>query len=362
MNAASNTPGASLILRDPDHYPNRAELWNAYTWKDPGNVEAVDHKSWAYHDGCSTIAPFEFIHTTVQDPMSKFEEKRDLCSPLDEQVFYWTRVATSDLVSEASKVSSNTAFYLLKHLAQHWISQLELINCTLAKGEYLSDDFQARLDKTTTGSEWRGELVKINRINDDVNYLRRQMNYFWRVMFSNIERLGIQVGCEQVDPKLPLALRGAQQDFLTVHTRMTPLRHRVDAISAMANDLASLKAAFKGIQDSDLGARLSIFASVIFPLTLVAAILSMGEDFLPGKKDFWVFWASSLPLVVIFAFAMKYGWRLNGLVRDVKSLSKRCDQKKEAKKGVTTTTKTPGDYLIWHRRKSVDRNSGSSMA
>jgi len=323
MEAASDTSGTSLILRDPVPYGSRADLWNAYSWKTPGTVKATNHQSWAYHDGCSTLAPFVLPGTGAQDPMTKFQDERDLTSPLDEQVFYWTSVAPRSLISEANKDSSNAAYYLLKHLAQHWVNQLELINCTLAKGEYLSDDFQARIDEPTTGSQWKAELVKINRINTDINYLRRQMNHFWRAMFLNLERLGIQLGCEQIDKTLPLALQGAQQDFLTISTRLQPLRQRVDALSAMANDLANLKAAFKGIQDSDFGTRLGLFASVIFPLTLVASILSMGDDFLPGKNKFWVFWASSLPPALVFALVLTYGWRPDKIVKDLKSFFKR---------------------------------------
>lgn len=328
MENASDTPGTSLILRDPTVYSSRAALWNAHTWKTPEIVEATNHKSWAYHDGCSTLAPFVLPDTQAQDPMTMFQPKRDLTSPLDEQVFYWTKVASSSLVSETNRDSSNTAYYLLKHLAQHWTNQLELINCTLAKGEYLSDDFQARIDEATTGSQWKAELVKINTINTDINYMRRQMHYFWRAMFLNLEHLGIQLGSEQIDKNLPLALRGAQQDFLTVSARLEPLRQRVDALSAIANDLANLKAAFKGIQDSDFGTRLSLFASVIFPLTLVASILSMGDNFLPGKNKFWVFWASSLPPALVFALVLMYGWRLDRIVKDLKSLFEWRDRKR----------------------------------
>lgn len=339
MEAASDTPGSSLILRDPLVYDSRAALWNAYLWKKPETVAATRHSSWAYHDGCSTLAPFPLPGTDPQNPTTKFDEERNLTSPLDEQVFYWTQVAPHSLISEANKDSSNAAYYLLKHLAQHWIHQLELINCTLAKGEYLSDDFQARIDETTTGSQWKAELVKINAINTDINYLRRQMNYFWRAMFLNLERLGIQLGSEQIDhaAALPLALRGAQQDFLAVSTRMQPLRQRVDALSAMANDLANLKAAFKGIQDSDFGTRLGLFASVIFPLTLVASILSMGDDFLPGRRRFWVFWASSLPPALVFALVLIYGWRTDRIVEDLKSFFGR----RGDKNGQNATTSRP---------------------
>lgn len=48
----------------------------------------------------------------------------------------------------------------------------------------------------------------------DINYMPRQMNHFWHAMLMNLERLGVQLGCEEVDKSLPIALQGAQEDFL----------------------------------------------------------------------------------------------------------------------------------------------------
>jgi hypothetical protein len=324
MAAASVAPQTALILRDSRTYADRASLWYARTWEQREDVELAEHKSWAYHDGCPTLAPLLFpqMSSEAQDEILKFQTKRDLTSALDEMMFYWTKIASKDLISKTNKESSNAAYYLLKHIAQHWINQLELINCTLAKGEYLSDDFQAKIDDTLSGAEWKADLLQINDINNDINYMRRQMNYFWRVTVLNLERLGIQLGCEKVDKGLSVALQGAQKDFLTISSRLHPLRQRVDTMSAMANDLANLRAAFKGIHDGDLALWLSVFASIIFPLTLVASILTMGDDFLPGKDKFWIFWASSLPLAILFASFLVYGKGPHRLLRDLKELMK----------------------------------------
>jgi tRNA-dihydrouridine synthase len=70
------------------------------------------------------------------------------------------------------------------------------------------------------------------------------MNHFWRVMLLNLERLGIQLGCERVDKNLSLALQDAQKDLFTIHTRMQPLRQHSEALTAIADDLANLRAAF----------------------------------------------------------------------------------------------------------------------
>ena len=239
----------------------------------------------------------------------KFQDKRDLVSPLDEMVFYWTKVATTRLIKHTHAKSSNAAYYLLKHIAQHWVNQLELVNTTIAKAEWFSDDYQAQIDDSLSLQRWKADLVKINEIAKDINYMRRHLNHFWSAIMLNLERLGVQLGSECVNEKMSLALRDAQKDFLTIHTRMIPLRDRAEALNSVSNDLANLRAAFRGVRDSEFSLRLSLFASVVFPLTLAAGIFSMGDDFRPGKPQFWRVWAIGPPLCIALALGLIYGRR-----------------------------------------------------
>ncbi|PMD19704.1 hypothetical protein NA56DRAFT_647009 [Hyaloscypha hepaticicola] len=313
-------PNTTYILKDPETYDDRTGLWNAHDWNSEQHVEPKEHKSFTYHDGCPTLAQpfFSQISDQAQTQMANLQAQRDLASPLDEQVFYWTKVASKDLIQKTNKQSSNAAYYLLKHIAQHWTNQLELINCTIAKGEYLSDDYQATIGDNLSQQQWKSDLIQVNQVTKDINYMRRQMNHFWRAMILNLERLGVQLGGEQVDTKLSLALQGAQKDLLSIHTRMQLLRERGEALTAIANNLANLHAAFRGIHDSEFGLRLSLVASIVFPLTLVASIFSMSSDYLPGAKAFWKFWAISIPSVAIFALALVYGTRPYWVLRDAK--------------------------------------------
>jgi hypothetical protein len=301
-----------LILSDPVIYRDRAHLWKAQNWDTAQTLESTKHISWPYHNGCSTLAPLVFSVVGVESQeanIQRFQAKRNLVSPLDEMVFYWTQIATPELIKQAKSRSSNSAYYLLKHIAQHWVNQLELINTTIAKGEWLSDDYQAQIDDDLTLKKWKDELIKINGISKDINYMRRHLNHFWRSMFLNLERLGIQLGSESVDNSMPLALKGAQQDFLTIHARMQPLRNRAEALTSVSNDLANLRAAFRSVHDTEFGLRLSLFASIIFPLTLLASMFSMSGDYQPGQPKFWKVWAIGLPFCIAIALAMIYGTR-----------------------------------------------------
>jgi Mg2+ and Co2+ transporter CorA len=312
--AAKSNLEESLILKDHARYDTRADLWKAQEWGTPKPVtlSATIHKSWPYHRGCSTLAPLMFSQVGIgaqESNIQIFKSKRDLTSALDEMVFYWTRLATRQLINHTNEYSSNASYYLLKHIAQHWINHLELMNTTIAKAEWFSDDYQARIDDNLSHKKWKTDLINITEIAQDINYMRRHLNHFWRAMVLNLERLGIQLGDESVDEGASLAIRDAQKDFLAIHTRMQPIRDRAEALNSVSNDLANLRAAFRGVHDGEFGLRLSLFASIVFPLTLVASIFSMGDDYLPGSDAFWKLWAIGPPFCICVALALVYGKR-----------------------------------------------------
>lgn len=314
------------ILRAPGPFPTRASLWEAQGWTSspsPLTLSPLPHASWPYHNGCSTIAPLMFSQLGIGAKESNyplFRTKRNLSSPMDEMVFYWTHLASKDLLRQTGTTSANSAYFLVKHVAQHWVNHLELMNTTIAKAEWFADDYQASIDSRLSKSQWKSDLVKINSIAKDINYMRRHFNHFWRAMYANLERLGVQLGNEGVDETLGPAIKGAQKDFLTIHTRMAPLRDRAEALNSVANDLANLRAAFRGVHDGEFSLRLSLFASIVFPLTLVASIFSMGDDYLPGEEEFWKLWAIGMPICVGVALGLVYGKRPWQVWRDGKEV------------------------------------------
>ncbi|KAL1798218.1 hypothetical protein ACET3X_002255 [Alternaria dauci] len=310
--SALKTLDDCLILQAEKPFKSRSALWRAQDWGATHPLQGTLHRSWPYHNGCSTLAPLMFSEVGMgakEANVGLFQRRRNLTSAMDEMVFYWTKLAAPELIQETIDKSSNSAFYLLKHVAQHWVNQLELMNTTIARAEWFSDDYQAQIDDNLSRQKWKNDLLKINEIAKDINYMRRHLNHFWRAMYLNLERLGVQLGSESVDGKASLALQGAQRDFLTIHTRMQPLRDRAEALNSVSNDLANLRAAFRGVSDGEFSMRLSLFASVVFPLTLLAGIFSMGDDFLPGKPQFWKLWAIGLPVCLAVALVLLYGRR-----------------------------------------------------
>jgi hypothetical protein len=49
---------------------------------------------------------------------------------------------------------------------------------------------------------------------------------------------------------------------------------------------------------------LTLVALIFVPLSFTSGLFSMGDDYLPGRDQFWVFFAVAIPLIIlIFAIA-----------------------------------------------------------
>ncbi|KAI4703869.1 hypothetical protein J4E81_000933 [Alternaria sp. BMP 2799] len=310
-----------LILQAEESFDSRSALWRAQDWGASHALQETSHQSWPYHNECSTLASLMSSGVGLgpyEENYLFFQRKRNLPSVMDEMVFYWTKLATPDLIQQTNEKSSNAAYYLLKKVAQHWVNQLELINTTIARAEWFADDYQAKFDDNLSKQKWKAEILKIDEITKDINPMRRHLNHFWRAMYLNLECLGVQAGCESVDGYESLAIQDAQKDFLTIHTRMQPLCDRAEALNSVSNELANLRAAFRGVSDGEFGIRLSLFASIVFPLTLLATIFSMGDEFRPGRPQFWKLWAIGIPVCVAVALGLVYGRRPWAVVTDIR--------------------------------------------
>ncbi|KAF2690605.1 hypothetical protein K458DRAFT_267811, partial [Lentithecium fluviatile CBS 122367] len=222
-------------------------------------------------------------------------------------LFSWTNIADPGLIKSTHNNPVNVTYFMTKHAGYHWINLLEVISFTLAQCEYFADDNEARVDSHLSAEQWKTQLIKVTESAKDFNYFRRQMVHFENVLNLNLERLGINVNQPDDPSSLPTTLRDVQRDFLTIAPRLRSYRERTDNLSGIPDQLASIHAAFKGINDGALGLRLSIFAAIVFPITLVAAVLSMGDDFLPGKSKFWVFFATSIPLSLVSGGYLAFG-------------------------------------------------------
>lgn len=334
-----------LMLEDPKSYKTRKDLWTSRDWNGAqgqcqAQVKEVRHNSTPYHGGCVSLIRPSLTSEVGLFNLAQMEGHRRTASPLDDLVFHMTKCKQSRVVSQppfncyvvtivllqplvyqpfsikrcwfmltdlqqnakSLDCPVNSAFYMLNFIAHHWAHQIDLIAYCVNHAEWFNDD-HAVIDSRPTLKEWKAGLSKVFQATKDINYMRRQLSRFDRALTLNLERVGVKVH-QDIDDNLPSALQDAQEDFLTIASRLGPLRERVDALTSIANEVASLRAAFKSIQDGEQSLWLSLFAAIIFPLTLVASMLSMSDNYLPGHENFWVFWAASIPLALVIGLFM----------------------------------------------------------
>ncbi|KAI9698340.1 MAG: hypothetical protein M1820_007502 [Bogoriella megaspora] len=331
FSSSSDGSRGCTILQDPRKYKDRRTLWSSRRWDRPDQVKLVSHMSQPYHAGPTTLwdASLAVGPDVSQEHILQNCEKRNLSSPLDEIVFHWTQLADQTMISSAREHSVNSAHFLLKYLATMWLNQLDLIECGVAQSQYFADDHQATIELDAGGKTWEKELRDIVEATRDMNYMKILMSHYQRAMTLNIENLGLLAGAEAVNEKAPQAIQDAQKDFIAIQSKFRPHRDQIDRLSGVANDIANLHTALRSSKDGELGLRLSLFASIVFPATLVTSLLSMGDDYLPGRANFWVFWAAAVPLVLLFAFPILYGHKVRNMLDQLIDLAKRKSGEKQ---------------------------------
>jgi hypothetical protein len=302
-NHHANSAPACTILQDPTTHARLDALWAA---RNKGHMILTRDTSTAYHGGSHTLSGSTLSLASARSRRSVLDPRRNKSSPLDEIVLHWTQIADKELIQSARENSVNSTHYLLKYLANLWVHSLDLVQSTIAQSEYFSEEYQAKVDMNISSEEWREKLTEVVDATSDMHNLRRQMIHFEYQLGLNLERLGIVLGAEKVNPLEQDAIRCAQMDFLNLYNRLKPFVARAIVLDKTANDLANFYTNFIGIQYSQVGLKLSIFASVVFPATLVSSIFSMGTDYLPGQPLFWVFWAVTIPVVFLVAGGMLF--------------------------------------------------------
>ena len=101
-------------------------------------------------------------------------------------------------------------------------------------------------------------------------------------------------------------------DIRFLHSQVEYHKNSLEQMVPVATSMVQLREA------SDVK-RLTYIALVFVPLSWVASLFSMSEDFGPGQKWFWVYFATALPLILVLFVFLQLD-RLSGLVKRVTGL------------------------------------------
>ncbi|KAL4898783.1 hypothetical protein BDV59DRAFT_207015 [Aspergillus ambiguus] len=125
------------------------------------------------------------------------------------------------------------------------------------------------------------------------------MNVLLKEVEDNMAALGLNENIAQENGTIPLWERDG---WTAVHEGCTTILHMADMLLNSYLQFVSIEEARSSNKGARSLARINILATLFIPMSTVASIFSMQEQFLPGRQFFWVFWVVSLPILLGFAF------------------------------------------------------------
>jgi hypothetical protein len=125
---------------------------------------------------------------------------------------------------------------------------------------------------------------------------------------EDVERILLVLDRKAESPDFPEAAdwMDSNKDFQLIHARLKALKARyevllgsITALAGIAGNRQSLAEAKRSFREAKNVKILTLIGMVFIPLAFICGLFSMNDNFLPGSSEFWVYWASAVPLIVI---------------------------------------------------------------
>jgi hypothetical protein len=198
--------------------------------------------------------------------------------------------------------------YLKKIVASNWVVMLECLYGTLGTMEI--EFWPIHEMVSPTQKHEKGNLETLSIVLDEINTLRRRVNWYCDEMVLNLDELGIQTTSENSGGGLQICDRDDRRDFLSIYEKLKTCRENAGMMMTRTTDIINIVSA-KYVN------KLTILGMGFVPLSLTASLFSMGGEFSAGRSLFWVYFVISIPLFIFF-LGWTYGYlRLLFLLKTV---------------------------------------------
>lgn len=229
---------------------------------------------------------FASFGSTTSD---RLPDKKSMLSNL---LRYFRHQPPGFMIAEPSILS--LGYYPIRMVLAEWILYTLLTSRYLKYYEYTLHDIENRLHDSDIIDlqRWRRRSMqsrhKLILLSEFIDYwLQQESNKQpWDFILKDIKHVSSQ---------------------LELYSRS--LEHMVPVATSMVQLLDSRRS----IQEAANVSRLTFIALVFVPLSWVASLFSMSEDYSPGHKSFWVYFATALPVMILVLLLSTVQWdRLEG--------------------------------------------------
>ena len=172
------------------------------------------------------------------------------------------------------------SYFPMKVVAAEWVNYIAVMAHSLKQYEAhnLSQDLQAELNRLSanlrTLQTWRRRvLASMEKINHAICYLNREQAR----------------SCEE-------DWSGLIEDYKFIQAGIQEHGMRLESMIPVSTSFIQLVESRRALMETANVTRLTVLALVFVPLSYVATLFSMSEQFGPGGPQFWVYFAISLSL------------------------------------------------------------------
>jgi Mg2+ and Co2+ transporter CorA len=111
---------------------------------------------------------------------------------------------------------------------------------------------------------------------------------------------------DTLEPGDPAKWVNTRKDFKAIELRLLQLKAKSDNLIASFGGLASMVSNRQSLVEARTVRLLTILGMTFLPLSFTSGLFSMAGSFTPGGSQFWVYFAVSIPLVLLIFFFSWY--------------------------------------------------------
>jgi hypothetical protein len=218
-------------------------------------------------------------------------------SMLDDLCFYIQNYSSLISTSELDSVG----FIARKIVSSQYLLQTLYLSAKVGNMQFhMTRRNQALLDYFTpefVEAQWSDSQVLERRLSEYLGQVESIM-------------MQLRIPLELPDPTRVQSWMDTTADFQFVYMRLKDIRHRAESLNAATAGLAGMSGNRQALREQERSLReakstraLTFLGLIFIPLAYVASLFSMADPYGPGGGSFWVYFAISLPLIVVVVVA-----------------------------------------------------------
>jgi len=217
---------------------------------------------------------------------------------LEDICFYYQQCG--DILGPPDNPMSATVF-LKKIVASHYLQLVDFVRAILSDSQWpLSHrhDFGG-IDASSVEEQWSTLQTHTRRCSEHVEDVQAIL-------------LSLRFEVDDLIPKPPQNWMDCETDFRYIHKRLLMLKDSADALVDSVTGLAGIVGNKQALKEAKTSRALATIGLVFIPLAYTSALFSMSEQYSPGADYFWIYFAVSIPLMVVVFLSARLSEHLDG--------------------------------------------------